>query len=58
MRFENLNSKKIAIIVVPNRSPNPVFLGFEGKEKFYIRLGNSSHPLNVKEAAKYIKNNF
>ena len=56
--FEDLDDKKIAVVVVPSRSPNPVYVKSEGKEEFYIRLGNSSHPLNVRQAATYIKANF
>ena len=58
IRFEKLDGKNIAIVKVPNRSPNPVYVRREGKEEFYIRLGNSSHPLNVREATTYIKDHF
>ena len=59
IRFEDLNGKKIAVVIVPNRAPDPVYIKPEsGKEEFYIRLGNSSHPLNVRQAATYIKNHF
>lgn len=55
--FENLDGKIIAVVKV-NKSPNPVYIKSEGKEEFYIRLGNSSHPLNVREATVYIKNRW
>jgi len=55
--FESLEDKTIAVVKV-SRSPNPVYIRFEGKEEFYIRLGNSSHPLNVREATTYIKDHW
>ena len=55
--FETLDSKTIAIVKV-NKSPHPVFIKFEGKEEFYIRLENASSPLNVREAAEYIKTHW
>jgi len=55
--FEEINSKVVAVVKV-NKSPKPVYVKFNGKEEFYIRLGNSSHPLNVREATEYIKTHW
>jgi len=55
--FETLDGKIIAVVKV-NKCPNPVYIESERKEEFYIRLGNSSHPLNVREATTYIKNHW
>ena len=55
--FETLDGKIIAVVKV-NKSPNPVYAKSKEKEEFYIRLGNSSHPLNVREATAYIKNHW
>jgi predicted HTH transcriptional regulator len=58
IRFNEIQGKKIAVVVVPKKAPNPVYTKVDGKEQFYIRLGNASHPLNVREAATYIRDNF
>lgn len=55
--FETLDGKIIAVVRV-DKSPNPVYIKSEGEEEFYIRLGNSSHPFNVREATTYIKNHW
>ena len=59
IRFEDLDGKKIGVVIVPNRAPEPVYVTSErGEEEFYVRLGNSSHPLSVRQAAAHIKNHF
>ena len=55
--FETLDGKIVAVVKV-NKCPNPVYIKSEGKEEFYIRLGNSSHPLNIREATVYIENHW
>lgn len=55
--FETIHKKMIAIIRV-NPSPMPAYLNFQGKEEFYIRTGNSSQPLSVAKATKYIQTHF
>jgi len=57
MGFKTIGGKVIAIVEV-SKSPNEVYLKSEGTEEFYIRLGNSSHPLNVREANAYIKKHW
>lgn len=55
--FKTLRRTIVAVVKV-SKSPNPVYIKSEGKEEFYIRLGNSSHPLNVREATAYIKDHW
>jgi len=55
--FETLDKKIIAVVKV-DQSPNPVYIKSKQEEEFYIRLGNSSHPLNVREANAYIKKHW
>jgi hypothetical protein len=42
------------IDVLPSKEP--VFVSFNGKDEFYIRTGNITIPLTVKEAYRYIQN--
>ena len=59
IRFEELSGKEIAVVTVLGRAPNPVYVSpSKGEEEFYVRLGNSSHPMNVREATLYIKEHF
>lgn len=37
------------------QSGKPVFAGHEGKDSFYVRIGNSSIPKNREEQSEYIK---
>jgi len=55
--FETLDGKTIAIVKV-NKSPHPVYIKHEGKEEFYIRLGNTSSPLSVSKATEYINTHW
>lgn len=55
--FQTIDDETIAIVEV-SKSPNPVYAESEGKEEFFVRLGNSSHPLNVREATAYIKEHW
>ena len=36
----------------------PVYVTLKGKEEFYIRTGNSSQPLSVSKASRYIQTHF
>ena len=57
MWFGTLKGKRIAVVEV-SRSPNPVYVKSDAQEEFYVRLGNSSHPLNVREATAYTKKHW
>ena len=58
MRFVQREGKLIAIVIIPKRAPKEVFLTIDGEPYFYIRSGNSSRPLNVREATAYIKQHW
>jgi hypothetical protein len=50
--------EKSAAIVKVDKSKRPVYLDPQGKSEFYIRAGNSSQPLNVREATAYIQDHW
>ncbi|NHZ71847.1 MAG: hypothetical protein GWP17_02025 [Aquificales bacterium] len=55
--FHTLAEKEIcALRTLP--AADPVFLTHKGEEKFYIRTGNSSQPLTVSKASRYIQTRF
>lgn len=57
LAFEQIGEQTICrLSVAPSRVP--VYLTFKGKEAFYIRAGNTSQPLTVSQAARYIALNF
>ncbi len=51
-KFEEVAGKVICIVRI-NKSARPAYCTYEGKPKFYIRIGNSTRPLNIKEANDY-----
>jgi len=56
-KYEEVDGKKLCIVEVEPATV-PVYVEFQGKTEFYIRAANSSQPLNVKEAAEYIRQHF
>jgi len=58
MRFAERKGKKIAMVVIPKKAPKEVFLWVDGVPSFNIRLGNSSRPLNMKDAVEYIRQHW
>lgn len=58
MRFAKIAGKTVSIVIVPKRSPREVYLTLEGQPSFYIRSGNSSQPLDIKQATAYIKEHW
>jgi membrane protein YdbS with pleckstrin-like domain len=57
LAFEEIDSKTICVLSV-SPAGAPVYLTFKGKEDFYIRTGNSSQPLAVSKATKYVQTRF
>jgi CheY-like chemotaxis protein len=53
-RFENLGGKWVCVVAI-RRSSRPVFLAKGDVYKFWVRVGNSTRGLNVKEAMHYIQ---
>ena len=58
MRFADKEAKKIAIVIVPKKAPKEVYLTLDDEPYFYIRSGNSSRPLDVKQASAYIRHHW
>jgi hypothetical protein len=58
MRFAEIGGKMVSVVVIPKRGPRDVYLTLEGQPFFYIRSGNSSQPLDVKQATTYIKEHW
>ena len=57
LEFEVLDNKTVGrILVFP--APEPVYLVNKKDEEFYIRTGNSSQPLSIRKAVKYIETHF
>ena len=57
IKFEKLNNKNICVVNV-KKSPRPVFVKYKDESQFYVRQGNSCQPLDIEEAAIYIKENW
>ncbi len=55
--FESIEEKLVCIVMV-QPAQSPAFLTYNGKETFYIKTGNSSQPLTVSQATKYIQTRF
>jgi predicted HTH transcriptional regulator len=51
--FHEINGKEISAIQVSN-SHNPAYLKKNGETIFYVRMGNSTRKLSVKETVDYI----
>ncbi len=52
--FPKIDNKEICVIKIL-RSGKPVFVEFEGKDYFFVRIGNSSIPKNRAEQSEYEK---
>lgn len=51
--FEDKNSKTVTIIKV-EQTPKPIFIEEKGEKEFYVRIGNSTKPLDSEAAHNYI----
>jgi hypothetical protein len=57
LEFEVLDNRTVGrILAFP--APEPVYLVNKNNEEFYIRTGNSSQPLSIRKAVKYIETHF
>jgi hypothetical protein len=54
VRFEKFEGKAICVIEV-ERSSEPVFMKFGKGKEFFVRVGNTTRPLDVEETHRYIK---
>lgn len=57
IRFEEKDGLDVCVVNVLSASA-PVFVKSEGKEEFFVRSGNSTHPLSMSEAESYIRQRF
>jgi len=55
--FPKVEEKELCLINV-SKSGRPVFTTFEGKESFFVRVGNSSIPKNRQEQSEYEKDHW
>ncbi len=52
--FEEINGQDICRVAV-EASPNPVYVSDNGKVRYYLRIGNTTRELDVKEAVQHIR---
>ncbi len=57
IKFERIESKDICVISV-SESHKPAYLKNGADEEFFVRVGNSTHPLSMSEAEEYIKTHW
>lgn len=55
--FHNFGKETVCMINV-QPSTKPVYVKNNKDEEFYIRAGNSTHPLTISEATRYIQEHF
>jgi hypothetical protein len=55
--FPVIDEKAICLVKIA-KSGKPVFVSHEGKDSFYVRIGNSSIPKNRQEQSEYEKLNW
>jgi hypothetical protein len=58
LRFAERKGKQLAVVIIPKKASDPVFLVVDGEPSFNVRSGNSSRQLNVKEATEYIRQHW
>lgn len=57
IQFKQHKNKTVAIIIV-QPAPEPVYIKYHDTEEFYVRAGNSSQPLTIRQATSYIRSRF
>lgn len=55
--FEEIENKDVALITVL-KADKPAYVTFKGEAEFFVRTGNSTSPLSVKEAQEYIESHW
>jgi hypothetical protein len=55
--FYNLEGMDICLVCVPS-SEKTVYLRSDNQEAFYVRVGNTTQPLTMREAENYIKSHW
>jgi hypothetical protein len=51
--FEEVNGEYVCVVRV-DPSPEPVYLKYKGEKEFYVRVGNTTRPLDMQAAHEYI----
>lgn len=57
IRFEELDGKKVCVVDV-GKSSEPVFLKGERGKEFYVRVGNTTRPLDPEQTVSFISSNW
>ena len=57
INFHNVEEREICEIII-KKSPKPIVLTDEGKQEFYVRIGNSSKPYSFTEFYEYCNRRF
>jgi hypothetical protein len=57
IHFVTVNDHDVCVVEV-NRSTKPVYMQEDGTPKFYVRMQNSTRPLDISEATEYIQDHF
>jgi len=58
VNFEGIGNEDVCLINVQN-SHKPAYLkNADGKEEFFVRVGNSTQPFSMSDTAEYIKTHF
>jgi type III restriction enzyme len=57
LSWQAVEGKTVAVVNV-DKSKRPVYVDLQGKSEFYIRTGNISQPLDVREATAYIRDHW
>ena len=52
--FYSINEKDVCVVNI-EPSNEPVYVNDEGNTTFYVRTGNATYPLSVKETVDYLK---
>jgi predicted HTH transcriptional regulator len=50
----SLQDSKTVVIVKVEQTPKPIFVEDKGEKEFYVRVGNSTKPLDLEAAHNYI----
>lgn len=52
--FHELDGKELCRVIV-ERSHRPVYVQQDGEARYFLRIGNATAELNVKEALEHVK---
>ncbi|HRN70080.1 MAG TPA: putative DNA binding domain-containing protein [Candidatus Woesebacteria bacterium] len=55
--FDSIDSKDVCLVTVV-RGNKPAYVTFKGNEEFFVRTGNNTSPLGMKETQDYISDNW